>query len=159
VKPTSARLLAVIFVVCGVVAWLAVRASFNSLPPLPFTAVPALLVLAIAEAGLGRNLQARMHGRTGRRPLAATGVAQAAVLARASSAAAAVFGGLAAGVLVYVSDSLGKPVPRHDAIAAGVTLAAALLLCGAALYLERCCRAPRPPEEHEDAPGGGQRHR
>lgn len=158
-KPTSARLLAVIFVSCAAVAWLAVRASFNSLPPLPFTAVPALAVLAVAEAVLGRSVQARLHGRAGRRPLAPTGVAQAAVLARASSAAAAVFAGLAAGLLLYVSGSLGKPVPRHDAIAAGVTLGASLLLCGAALYLERCCRAPGPPDEHEDATGGSQRLR
>jgi FtsH-binding integral membrane protein len=159
VKPTTWQLLAAIFVCCGAVAWLAVRASFNSLPPLPFTAVPALLVLAIAETALGRNLRARMDGRTGRRPLAPTGVAQAAVLARASSAAAALFGGLAAGMLVYVSSSLDKAVPKHDAIAAGVTLGAAVLLCAAALYLERCCRAPRPPDEHEDVQGDSQRQR
>jgi hypothetical protein len=31
-----------------------------------------------------------------------------------------------------------------------VTLAATLLLMGAALYLERCCRAPKPPDDSDD---------
>jgi hypothetical protein len=33
---------------------------------------------------------------------------------------------------------------------AGVTLAAALALVAAALYLERCCRAPTPPDDSGD---------
>ena len=80
--------------------------------------------------------------------------------AKASSVAAAVFGGLAAGFLIYVAGSLGKTIPRHDAIVAGSTLAAAVLLAAAALYLERCCRAPRPPDEDDfPPPADGQRPR
>src|ERR1039458_4326292 len=74
---------------------------------------------------------------------------------RARPVAAAVFGGLAAGFLIYVADSLDKTIPRHDAIAAASTLAAAVVLAAAALYLERCCRAPEPPGDEEfPRPGG-----
>lgn len=149
-KPTRPRLLVAIAVVCAAAAWLAVRATFSSLPPLPWTAVPALLVIAVGEMLLARNLRARMRGAG--KPLAATGVAQAAALARASSAAAAVFGGLAAGFLIYVSGYLDKTVPGDDALAAGATLAAAAALMAAALHLEYRCRAPRPPDDDDDPP-------
>ncbi|MBO0772012.1 MAG: DUF3180 family protein, partial [Actinobacteria bacterium] len=71
-------------------------------------------------------------------------------LAKASSLAAAVFGGLAAGALVYLAASLAKPMPRQDALAAGGTLGAAILLVAAALYLEYGCRARPPRDEEED---------
>jgi hypothetical protein len=149
--PTRPWTLAGIAICCALAAWLIVRASFTSLPPLPWTSVPALVVLALAEAVSGRNLRARIRGRPGAKPVAPIAVARMAVLAKASSAAAAVIGGFAAGFLAYVSASLDKAVPRGDAVSAGATLAAAVVLAVAALYLEHCCRAPDPPE---DAPGG-----
>jgi hypothetical protein len=157
VKPTRPRALIAIAVVCGAAAWLAVRATFAGLPTLPWTAVPALLLLAIGEAGIGRNLRARIHGRGRGKPIAPMAVAQVVALAKASSAAAAAFGGLAAGFLIYVIGSLAKTVPRKDALAAGGTLAAAVILVAAALYLEYCCRAPRPPEERDDLPSADSR--
>ena len=44
---------------------------------------------------------------------------------------------------------LDKAVPRHDAYAATATVAAAIALLSGALYLERCCRARRPPEDQD----------
>jgi hypothetical protein len=73
-----------------------------------------------------------------------------AVLAKASAVVAAIFGGLAAGFLIFLgdlTDLAGRPTPRGDAITAGVTLACAVVLAVAALYLERCCRAPDLPDE------------
>ena len=61
--PTRPWTLLAVAAVCAVVAWLVVRASFADLPTLPWTAVPALLLLAAAEALSGRNLRARIHGR------------------------------------------------------------------------------------------------
>ena len=52
-------------------------------------------------------------------------------LAKASSLGGAAFGGLAAGFLVYTAGFLNLTVPRHDAIAAAVTLAAAAILVAA----------------------------
>jgi hypothetical protein len=152
VRPTRPGTLAAIAVICGVAAWLAVRATFASLPTLPWTAVPALLLLAIGETGIGRNLRARIRGRGSGKPVAPMAVAQVVALAKASSAAAAALGGLAAGFLIYVAGSLDKTVPRGDAIAAGLTLASAAVLVAAALYLENCCRAP-PPQAQDDPPG------
>jgi hypothetical protein len=153
VRPTRPATLAAIAVICGAAAWLAVRATFASLPTLPWTAVPALLLLAIGETGIGRNLRARIRGRGSGKPVAAMAVAQVVALAKASSAAAAALGGLAAGFLIYVIGSLDKAVPRGDAIAAGLTLASAAVLAAAALYLENCCRAPPVPGAQDDPPG------
>ncbi len=114
-KPTKIRTLALAALVCAMLAWLLLRLVYASLPPLPWTGVPALLLLALAEAVSGRNVRARLRGGGGTQipPIA---VARMAALAKASSLAAAVLGGLAAGFLVYVLGSLDKPAFRTDAV-------------------------------------------
>ncbi len=67
-------------------------------------------------------------------------------LAKASSVAWRGHQGLAAGFVIYLSGSLSAPVPRQDAVTAAVTLAAAVVLTCAALYLEYCCRVPDLPD-------------
>jgi hypothetical protein len=151
--PTRPGPLLAIAVIAGVVAWVVVRQSFATLPPLPWTAVPAMLLLAVGEAVAGHNLRARLTGRRAGKPLEPIAVARMAALAKASSAAAAALGGLAAWFAIYVTGLLDKAVPRHDAYAATATVAAAIALLSGALYLERCCRAPRPPED-QDRPSG-----
>ena len=141
--PTRPWTLIAVAVACAVGAWLVVRATFSGLPTLPWTAVPALLLLAAAEALSGRNLRARIGGRRGGKPLAPIAVARMAALAKASSVGGAAFGGLAAGFEAYTLGFLDMTVPRGDAINAGATLGSAAILVAAALYLERCCRAPR----------------
>jgi uncharacterized membrane protein YfcA len=141
----------VVIAICGaVVAWVVARTSFASLPPLPWTAVPALVLLAFGELLLARNLKTRLQGRPGIKPVDPLAVPRVAALAKASSAAAAGFGGLAAGFCIYTLASLNKPVPRHDALVTVFTAAAAIALVAAALYLERCCRSPEPPDDEED---------
>jgi hypothetical protein len=141
--PTRPWTLLVVAVVCALAAWLIVRATFSSLPTLPWTAAPAMLLLAAAEVVSGRNLRARIRGgRRGGRPLAPIAVVRMAALAKASSVGAAAFGGLAAGFFIYTLGMLSMTVPRNDAINAGTTVAAAAILVAAALYLERSCRAP-----------------
>jgi uncharacterized membrane protein len=156
--PTRPWTLVAVAAVCAFVAWLIVRTTFASLAPLPWTASPALLILAIAESFSGRNLRARIQGRRGGKPLAPLAVARMAALAKASSLAGAAFSGLAAGFLIYTLGSLDKAVPRSDAINAGATLASAAMLVAAALYLEHCCRAPTPPDDDQrDGQRDGQR--
>jgi hypothetical protein len=147
--PTRPWTLVAVFAGFALVVWLIVRMTFASLPPLPWTAVPWMLVLAITEAFIGRNLRAKIRGRRGGKPLAPLAVARMAALAKASSLGAAAFGGFAAGFLAYTVGSLEKIVPRGDAINAALTLGAAAVLVAAALYLEHCCRAPKPPDEEE----------
>jgi hypothetical protein len=144
IRPWS---LAAAAVCCAALAWLVIRLAYSAFPPLPWTGVPALLLLAVAEAWSGRNLRARIRGRPGSRPVAAMAVARMAVLAKASATVAAIFGGLAAGFLIYLSGLVAKPTPRSDAITAGATLASAAVLAAAALYLERCCRVPDVPDD------------
>jgi Protein of unknown function (DUF3180) len=140
--PTRPWTLLVVAAVCALVAWLIVRSTFSSLPTLPWTAAPAMLLLAAAETVSGRNLRARIRGRRGGKPLAPIAVVRMAALAKASSVGGAAFGGLAAGFFIYTLGLLSVTVPRDDAINAGTTVAAAAILVAAALYLERSCRAP-----------------
>jgi Protein of unknown function (DUF3180) len=156
VTPTRPGMLVFVAVVCAAAAVLTVRATFATLPPLPWSAVPALLLLAVAETFAGRNLAARLRGRAGGKPLQPMAVARMAALAKASSLAAVVLGGLAAGFGIYVLGQLEKNTPRADAISALATVLAAAALLAAALYLERCCRSPRPPEDSEAEPGDRQ---
>jgi hypothetical protein len=169
VTPTRIRTLLTVALCCGVVFWLLLRLVYADLPPLPWTAAPTLLLLAVVEAASGRSLRIRMRagrgeaegrspaGGRGRasRPIPPIAVARMAALAKASSLAAAIFGGLAGGALVYLSGLLGKPAPRADAYAAGATLAAAILLAAAALYLEYGCRVPPPPKPPPGSPPPG----
>jgi hypothetical protein len=151
--PTKPLTLVVLAVVSAVVAWLVIRVTFATMPLLPVSAIPALLFLAAGEALVGRNLRARLSGRRPGKPVAPIAVARVAALAKASSTAGAVFGGISAGFFIYVAGMLDKSVPRHDAIAAGGTVIAALALVLAALYLENCCRAPDPgSDSDEDEP-------
>jgi hypothetical protein len=103
----------------------------------------------VAEAWTGRDLKARIAGRRGLKPAAPLFVSRMVALAKASSLAAAIIAGFAAGFVIYLSGSLSASVPREDALTAVVTFVAAVLLACAALYLENCCRVP-------DAPGPDQ---
>lgn len=149
-EPTKLWNLVAIAVISAVAAWIVARLSFSSLAPLPWTAVPALALLAIGEFLFARNLGPRLHGRPGAKPIQPMAVPRVVALAKASSTAAAVIGGLALGFLIYTLPLLSRPVPGHDAIAAAITSLAALALLLAALYLERACRAPKPPEDEDD---------
>jgi len=150
VQLTRPGTLAGIFAICAIVGWLTTRATFTNLPLLPITAVPALAALALAEAVVGRSVHNRLTGRKASKPMAPIAVARLVALAKASSAAAAALGGLVGGYLIFVLHELDKSVPARDARVAGVTLAAAVALIAAALYLERCCRAPKPPDDSDD---------
>ncbi len=151
-KPTKVRTLALAALVCAVLAWLLLRLVYASLPPLPWTGVPALVLLAIAEAVSGWNVRARLRGGGGTK-IAPIAVARMAALAKASSLAAALIGGLAVGFLVYVLGSLDKPSFRTDAVTASVTLGSAMALMAAALYLEQGCRVPTRPDDDEEEGG------
>jgi hypothetical protein len=147
---TRPGFLAGIFALCALAGWLAVRATFASLPLLPVTSIPAFLALALAEAFAGRYVRGRLTGRRPGKPLAPIAVTRLVALAKASSSAATALGGLTAGYLAYTLGSLDKTIPAKEARVAGATLAAALALIAAALYLEYCCRAPKPPEDRDE---------
>jgi len=146
VRPTRTSTLVIVAVVCAAVSWLLLKAVYEHLPLLPWTGVPALLVAALAEAWTGRDLKARIAGRRGLKPAAPLFVSRMVALAKASSLAAAIIAGVAAGFDLYLAGSLSASVPREDALTAVVTFVAAVVLAGAALYLEFCCRVPGGPD-------------
>ena len=150
-KPTKIRTLALTALVSAIVVWLLLHLTYASLPPLPWTGVPALLLLALAEVVSGRNVRSRLHGGGGTR-IPAIAVARMAALAKATSLAGAIISGLAAGFLVYVLASLDKPAYRSDALVSGATLVSAMALVLAALYLEQGCRVPTRRDEDSDTP-------
>ena len=157
-KPTRISTLVIIAVVCAAVGWVLLRAVYAKLPPLPWTGVPALLIAAVAEAWMGRDLKARIAGgrgarrggdqgtRSGPKPVAPLFVSRMVALAKASSVAAAIIAGFAAGFDLYLAGSLNASTPRQDALTAVITFVAAVLLACAALYLENSCRVPEDPD-------------
>jgi Protein of unknown function (DUF3180) len=147
--PTRIRTLILAAIVCAIAVRLLLPMVYADIPPLPWTGVPALLILTLAEALSGRNLRARLHGQSQGRPLNPIAVARMAALAKASSLAAAIFAGLSAGFVLYVVGSLDKVAYRSDAFVGGGTLAAAIALTVAALYLENSCRVPPSDDEQE----------
>ncbi|HEV2451164.1 MAG TPA: DUF3180 domain-containing protein [Streptosporangiaceae bacterium] len=169
-SPTRSRTLVVIAVICAAAAWLLAGLFYSSLPPLPWTAVPTLLLLAVVEAWSGRTIRDRLNrGRRARRkqgrepgreavarirPMPPIAVARTAALAKASAYAAAVIAGLGAGFALYVAGSLSKSIPRGDAFVALGTFVAAVALATAAIYLERSCLVPDKPDEDDEARGG-----
>ena len=154
-KPTRISTLVIIAVVCAAAGWVLLRAVYAKLPPLPWTGVPALLIAAAAEAWTGRDLRARIAGPARRgsgqgarrdlKPPAPLFVSRMVALAKASSVAAAIIAGFAAGFDFYLAGSLTASVPREDALTAVFTFVAAVLLGCAALYLENSCRVPEDP--------------
>lgn len=156
--PTRIRTLILAGIVCAIGVRLLLPLFYADIPPLPWTGVPALLILTFAEALSGRNLRARLRGRsqgTPIPPIHPIAVARMAALAKASSLAAAIFAGLSAGFVAYVVGSLDKIAYRADAVVAMGTLAAAIALTVAALYLENSCRVPPSDEEPESPAGAG----
>lgn len=133
-----------------VVAYLVVRTSYGSLPPLPGYAPVTLVLLAIFLGGLARTVRERIAGRRSRRgrALHPLQIARAAALAKASSLAGAVLTGLYGGFLAHVLP-LQAEQARDDAVIAASSCAAALALTGAALLLERACRTPDVPPSVE----------
>jgi hypothetical protein len=150
VKPTRVSTLAAVAVACAALGWLLLRTLYAKLPPLPWTGVPALLIAALAEAWTGRDLKARIARRgEGVKPVAPLFVSRMVALAKATSLAAAIIAGFAAGFDIYLAGSLSASVPRQDALTAVITFVAAVMLACAALYLESCCRVPEDPDRDE----------
>ena len=150
-QPTHPRDVALLAVVAGVVCWLAARQWYGSLPRLHWFVPLSLGVLAVAEAISGFQLRARIRRRPGLEPIDPLVAARQLALAKASAMAGAVMLGAWAGLLAYL-------VPRRstvaaaagDATTAGIGVGCAALLVGAALWLEYCCRTPKPPEDDPD---------
>lgn len=149
---TRPRHLLAVALVTALVVNLAVRLTYNSLPPFPLPAGATLGVLGLAEVVAGNLLRARIRHRPGTQPVRPLLAARAVLVAKASSLAGAVMAGVWGGLLLHVLPRAADvAAAANDSLAAGVGLACALVLIGGALWLEWCCRTP--DDESDEKPG------
>ena len=146
-RPTSVATLVVLALGTAALAWILVVNFYGDIPPIPW--LPGFTFLAVAgfEAMLARTTKARIDRRPGAAPLDPLAVARYVVLAKASSPAGAIFVGLYGGTLVWLLVQAGNTHARADVPPTATGLVAAIVLVGAALWLERSCRVPESPDE------------
>lgn len=146
-RPSRPAVLVVLFGAFALVTWVLLGPLYSSLPTVPWTAIPTVLLLAVGEAYSGWMTKARIERKPGTRPVEPLAVARLAALAKASAHAGAVFAGVFAGFTLYTADLLEQGVPRRDFLIAGGSAIACVVLVCAALYLEYCCKVPKDTEE------------
>jgi Protein of unknown function (DUF3180) len=150
VKPTRLPVLAVALIVAAALTWVVVRFLYTSLPLLPWTMLPSLLLLAVGESYTAVLTRARIARRPGTKPIEPLVAARLAALAKASAHGAAVLAGVFGGIAIYLASSLDKPTPRRDFFVSGGTALAAVALIAGALVLEHACRVPKGPEDEDE---------
>lgn len=156
IAPTRVRDLAGYAAGVTLVVWLGLRSWYGDLPQLTWFLPLSLLLLAGAEVLAANNLRDRIRRRPGARAVQPIVAARSFALAKASSLVGSVAVGVWAGLLVYVLPRVGDlDAASGDARTGTVGTVSALALVGAALWLERCCRTPTPPDsDHRTGPDG-----
>ena len=148
--PTRTRLLVAIAVLAAAVGWAAAYLS-DALSgryfTVPWLAPVTLLLLGLALLWWARGIRARIARKPGTKPLPPLVAARTAALAMAASRVGAGFVGLYAGVGIALLPDVAIDSVRASALAAGGSVLGALLVVGAALWLERGCRLPEPPAD------------
>lgn len=153
-RPTRKRDLAAVVIGAGLLSYLLVLVIYRWFPPLTVWTGLSLAAVAVAEAGWGFHVRAKIAsgeiGEGGGRlhPIA---VARSVVIATASAWVGAVVLGWWLGVLVYLlprRDTLR--VAGEDSTGAVVAAVSALALIAAALWLQHCCKSPADRLEGAD---------
>lgn len=158
VTATRLRDLAAIAVVAAALTWLAVRQYYGDLPRLHWFVPLSLALLASVEAVSGTQLRARIRRRPGTEPVHPLVAARSVALAKASAIVGAAMLGVWAGVLIYTVRRLGYlAAAGDDTRTAVIGVVAATALVGAALWLEFCCRTPKPPDDRSERTPNGLR--
>ncbi|MEV2275781.1 DUF3180 domain-containing protein [Nocardiopsis sp. NPDC049922] len=152
IRPTGWRVPVLLMVVGALLGWL-ITGSIDVLPPLPWSAIPTLLLLAFAEAFTARRTRRRIRRAPGTEPIQPLSAARLVALAKASALFAALAAGFFLGMALAVVDTLVLPSHREVFVTALGTAGASGLLLGAALWLESACRVPEDGEG-EDGPSG-----
>ncbi|MFG1605821.1 DUF3180 domain-containing protein [Actinoplanes sp. NPDC049265] len=154
IRPTSISVLVVAALVAAAVGWLLLSFFYNEWPAPPWLPVIVIAALAAAEGILAQNTAARVQRKRGAPPVEPLAVARYAVLAKASSLAGALYGGYCAGQLLFFALDMSREFSNDSLPATAAGVVAALALVGAALWLERSCRVPDPPDRDDtDEPG------
>jgi len=147
-RPTSLATLFVAALAAGAGMWWLIGEFYSMIPPLPWLLAFTLGLLAFVEAVTARATKARIDRRPGTEPVEPLVVARYAVLAKGSSLTGAIFTGAYAAYLLWLwIEWMRRGYEASDTFSAVAGFIASLLLVGAALWLERSCRVPKPPDE------------
>ncbi|MCW2601043.1 MAG: hypothetical protein JWM02_2872 [Frankiales bacterium] len=148
--PTRLRTLLAMAALTGLFGWFIINLRTGDLLALPYLAPVTAGLIALFELVLAKVVRDKVRGRSTHRPMHPLQVARALVLAKASSATGALLVGLYGGLLVWFVQHDSLRVAASNASVAGASLAASLALVVAALLLERSCRTPGAPQNHDD---------
>jgi hypothetical protein len=148
-KPTRPGVLVGLLIVFAIITWALLKPLYSSLPTVPWTAIPTVLLLAVGEIYSGWMTKARIERRGDTKPVEPLAVARLAALAKASAYGGAIFGGIFAGFTLYTAELLEQGVPRRDFLITGGSFVVCAVLVCAALYLEYCCKVPKDSSEED----------
>jgi hypothetical protein len=146
--------LAVPFFVIGVAAYVLLRVTWESLPPLGWLVPVPLAALAVAEIVAARRVRAAVRHDPHAQPMAAIVIARCVALGKASSLVGAAVAGAAVALLVRVLPDAGTvSAAAHDARVSALLLGSAVLVVVAGVLLERAGIDPN----NEDRTSAGRR--
>lgn len=126
---------------------------YAHLPTIPWTAIPTLVMLSLAEFVAAYHVRRRIQRKAGTAAVEPLSIARLFALARASTVFGAAAAGVFAGVALALLDRLQAAAVRIDALVASGTLLAALALLAAGVVLEYACRVPDDTAE-DGTPAG-----
>ncbi|HEX6873054.1 MAG TPA: DUF3180 domain-containing protein [Micromonosporaceae bacterium] len=155
-RPTRPATLVVAALVTAALAWLGISRYYADIPNLTWLAGLTLAGLAVVEGIAAHNTRARIEHRPRAGRLNPLLVARLVVLAKASSLVGSIFAGAYGGVAAWaLAERNNLNVAAANLAPSIAGLVGALGLAAAALWLERACRVPKPPDEQDHETGGG----
>lgn len=151
--PTRWPTLALAAAVTAALGWLLAELAYGRLAALPAYGPLTAVLIAGFEAVLAKIVHDNVRGRGRGKAMHPLQVARAAALAKASSAAGALLLGLYAGLFAWTFPRRDRlAAASDDALVAGLSAGACLLLVLAALLLERSCRTPDRRDAGSESP-------
>jgi hypothetical protein len=139
------------FLILGITAYVLLRTSYSSLPPLGYFVPVPLAALGIAELILARRVRAAVRHVRDAKPMTAIAIARCVALGKASSLVGAAVAGAAAALLARVLPEADTVrAAANDARVGVLLLASAVLVVIAGLLLERA--GVDPNRDRRDPP-------
>lgn len=149
-RPTKPATLIVAALIAAALGWLLIANNYGDFPSIQWLPTIIFGGLAALEFIAATTTKARIDRKPGSGPIEPLTVMRYAVLAKASSLAAALFAGFFAAVVAWLLGSRDLTQATADTPPAVGALIGAVLLLIAALLLERACRVPPQPEDEDD---------
>ena len=130
--------LAAPFLILGITAYVLLRVSYDSVPPLGTLVPVPLAALAVVELVVARRVRLAVRHDPYAKPMTAIAIARCVALGKASSLVGSAVAGVAAALLVrVVPEADTVTAARSDARVGIFLLAAAIGVCVAGVVLER----------------------